>query len=671
MTQGASTHVRKIAYAIAIVALLGTSCVSPPSSPGAPALAEFCELWDNVAADPIEDDADGVLVKDQVVGYANDAEVTGNGCTESGAQIELSGATLAEGEEVLSEENDPQSALVAAVTGDDEIEAGEPVLENVTIRALSAEIGAWGITVRGNVDVRLSGVTSTIGFIGTLQNLENWSINLSSSGLTIPGITSTPATFSGTLTVLGGVPTLTLNAGITSARVGDVTVSAANVQFRANPVTGARASVTGTIDVGPSTVSGTVNVDFDNTGALINANADIDVRLRGTQVGGSQIDLTGQVKIRGDADETVVSFTGSGVLGDLVVNSANGSLTLASDKATFVGVIDVAQGPVSVRYNGSIVWDGVSAYTPFLNLEAGGEFSGVLADGQVVSAVGSIDVTVIGSQVYTELTGQFQVGTLSANGTAILETNGATTTLLVDAELLDAGFEAQLEGAIVITDGVAEQVGLQATVPIVSVGDLSVSNATLNVSSAYGSPLEFDFAGSVTVGTEVTAFASVDGAFGPDGNLMSLRGDVTAQMNLDGFIIENVTAELAATPERVTLNAAGRLRSSNGDIQANLSGTFTSSQLQPSWHFSGEGDFRYTAISAENAKIEFSREGLKAIRIGFYASVFGFLPVYLQGDLHLNATGGCDKLHLNGGSWILFPLLSGQLSGPLGCPVTY
>ena len=42
------------------------------------------------------------------------------------------------------------SAQVAAVTGD-EISAGQPVLENLSVQALSAEIGLYGITVRGNV----------------------------------------------------------------------------------------------------------------------------------------------------------------------------------------------------------------------------------------------------------------------------------------------------------------------------------------------------------------------------------------------------------------------------------------------------------------------------------------------------------------------------------------
>ena len=72
--------------------------------------------------------------------------------------------------------------------------------------------------------------------------------------------------------------------------------------------------------------------------------------------------------------------------------------------------------------------------------------------------------TIIGGQIRTVVTGDFKVGTLKANGSAIVETNGATTTLFVDADLVDAGFAARLEGAVIITDGIAETIHLDATV---------------------------------------------------------------------------------------------------------------------------------------------------------------------------------------------------------------
>ena len=139
-----------------------------------------------------------MLVKDEVVALADDTRSSGAECTDSGAKVELDGAVLAEGEEVPSEQGNPDSEPIAAVTGD-EIGCG---------RAGPREphrAGPLGIHRRQRDHgarqrrVRLSGSTSTIGFTGTLRNLDNWSVNLSSSALTIPGITSSPATFTGTL----------------------------------------------------------------------------------------------------------------------------------------------------------------------------------------------------------------------------------------------------------------------------------------------------------------------------------------------------------------------------------------------------------------------------------------------------------------------------------------
>ena len=229
-------------------------------------------------------------------------------------------------------------------------------------KALSVEIGLQGITLRGNVSVRLSGVTSTIGFVGTLSNLDNWSVNLSSAGLTIPGITTTPVTFNGTLKVANGVPSLALTANATAVKIGDISVTGAALKFNASPATGLAATVQGTVKVGPSTASGIVDVAFDKAGALVSAKADIAAHLVGTQAGGKKIDFTGTVKLEGNANAD-----GRLVLGQRHPRRPHGQRgqrrrsPSRTNKATFVGVLDVAQGANSVRFNGQIVWDGITA----------------------------------------------------------------------------------------------------------------------------------------------------------------------------------------------------------------------------------------------------------------------------------------------------------------------
>jgi len=657
------------ALAVSLLATLMAAC-SPNTPPGGqPSSAQFCEFWEKVEeAPPTVENA--VLVKDQVVALAEQTEVVGEECTDPNARVELDGAVLAEGEEIPSELDNPDAPPVAAVTGD-EIAAEAPVLENLTVKTLSADITSSGIRVRGNVAVRLSGTTSTIGFVGTLRDLDNWSVTLSSTAFAIPGITTAPASFSGTLSVDGGVPSLTLSArNISTAKVGDVTVTSAGIDLAASPQTGVSASVFGSIKVGPSTASGSVEVAFDRVGTLVSARAEVAAHFVGTQAGGKKIDLQGTVKFEGNAQQTVASFSGSGIVGDLVVNQANGSLTLGVNKATFVGVLDVAQGPNTLRFNGSIVWDGVTAYTPYLNVEGAGEFSGTLADGQTASVKGTLSTEVIGGQLRSVVTGDFQVGTLKASGSAIVESNGHTTTLYVDANLVNAGFNAKLDGAVVITDGVAELVELDAVVQgSVQLGDVTLTGATLKIRSTYGTTLDLSFSGGLKVGSRADLSGSVDASFGPNGTLLSLSGNMNGSLQLDSWGILGFQGSVVATPDRVTLTGSGGVTLINFPLGMTFNGSFTSSLTSPSWTLHGTGRFRIASIDVASARLSLSQTaGMKATRVGFYFSILG-IPTYFEGDFYLKPAGGCEKVDITGGSFLAKPILKLVLPGVIGCPV--
>ncbi len=670
--QAPITHrpLRRMSVAALAFLLIGgivASCTTPPGNPPS-GNQQFCEFFDKVEeAPPTADQA--VLVKDEVVALADETDVTGQECTDANARVDLDGAVLAEGEEVPEELGEPDSEELAAVTGE-EIAAEEPVLDNLKVKTLSATISPSGITVRGNVEITLSGTTSTIGFTGTLSNLENWSVNLASSGFSIPGVTTAPVVFNGTLRVVNGEPSLELTANAPLIEVGDITVTNGSISLFASPSTGVDAAVAGSLKIGPSTASGTVHVEFDHTGALVSAEADISAHLVGYQAGGKKIDLQGTVHLEGNADETVVSFSGSGILGDLQVNQASGELTLATNKATFIGVIDVAQGANYLRYNGSIVWDGITAYTPFLTLEAGGEFSGTLNDGLNVKASGALETTIIGGQLRTVLTGAFQVGTLKASGTAIVEVNGPTTVLNVDANLVDAGFDAHLEGAVVITDGLAEEVGLTATVNgTVDLGDAVLEGATLDISSSYGSPLDISFSGGLKVGTNADLFGSVDASFGPNGTLLSLDGQLTGSLQLDSFGLLNFNGSVVASPDQVTLTGSGGVTLINFPLGINFNGSFTSSLSEPTWSLHGAARFRIGPIDVASARARLSHQaGMEATRVGFYFSIIG-IPTYFEGNFFLKPEGGCSKVDITGGSFLARPLLALAMPGVVGCPV--
>ncbi len=667
--------VRRVAAVVSVALLGGVLAACAPPAPSGPTPQErFCEFWDKVeqkapTADPAALEDQAVLVKDTVVAQADQTEVLGNSCTDPTARIDLDGALLAEGTEVLEEQGTASTDKVAAITGE-EIAAGEPVLENVQLTALSAEIGANGIVVRGNVAVRLSGTTSTIGFIGTLQNLDNWSVSLSSSSFSLPGITTSPLVFNGTLRVINGVPSLSLSAQASSVRIGDISVTGASLNVQASPSSGVQAAVAGTIKVGPSTVSGTVDVDFDRRGALVSANADISARLVGTQAGGKKIDLTGNVKIVGNAQETSITFSGAGILGDLVVNEANGSLVLATNKATFVGVVDVQQGANVVRFNGSIVWDGITAYTPFLTLQGAGEYSGTLEDGTEVSVAGTLDTTVVGGQVRAVVEGNFKVGNLRASGSAIVDINGPNTTLEIAAELTNAGFTGQLNGVVVISNGRAELVDLDAVVVgSVSFGDATLTGASFHVDSTYGNPLNIRFAGGLQVGSRANVNADVQAAIGPSGGLISLSGTVSGSLLLDSWGIANFDGSVVASSEQVTLTGSGRIATVNFPLGINFSGSFTSKLNEPTWSLSGSGNFRIASIQLASARLKLSQTaGMQATRAGFYFNIL-FIPTYLEADFYMRPEGGCSKVQLTGGSFLARPIAALILPGVVGCPV--
>ena len=667
LTAASAARLSALALAFALVGGVTASCTPTGPTPPTPQ-QQFCEFWDKVAdAPPSPDNA--VLVKPDVVALAEGTTVVGSSCTAPGAKVALNAAVIAEGDEVPVEQGTSSTEVVAAINGE-EIDAGEPVLDNVSVQALSADIGVNGITLRGNVNVRLSGVTSTIGFTGTLSNLENWSVNLSSTNLTIPGVTTSPVTFSGTLNVTNGVPALLLTAAASSVKIGDISVTGANLRFEASPTTGVAAKVNGTVKIGPSTATGVVDVAFDKAGALVSATADLTARLRGFQTGGGLVDLTGTVHLEGNRTETAISFSGSGVLGSTVINEANGSLTLGVNKATLIGKIDVADGPNSIRFNGSIVWDGITA-VPNLVLEGAGEFSGTLNDGQTVSVAGTVSSEIGPGGVRAVVTGAFKLGTLKANGRAVIGSSGGTTTLEVDANLVDAGFAARIEGAIIITDGVAETVQLDAAVTgTVQLGDATLTGATLRLRSSYGSPLDLSFSGGLRVGSSADLAGSLDASFGPNGSLLSLDGNLTGSLQLGGWGLLGFAGTVVASPDQITLSGSGALSTTNFPLGVEFKGSFTSSLTTPSWSLNGSGRLRIGGLQIASARLTLSQTaGMQATRTGFYLSIIG-IPTYLEADFYMNAAGGCSQVRLTGGSFLARPLARLILPGIVNCPVS-
>lgn len=655
------------ALALLLVALVTTACPTEPG--GGPSNQQaFCELWEAVAVEaPTEDSA--VLVKPGVVALAGTTATTGDSCTDASSKIAFGDAVLAEGEVIPSNKDDFGSDPVAAVAGD-EVSPRAPVLENVAIRSLDVTVDSSGIGVRGTVGLRISGAESQIGFIGSLRDIQNWSVSLSSDALTIPGITTGPATFSGTLTSTNGAISLVLKATVPSARIGDVRVTGTTITVRASTADGVEIAVAGSVAVGPAAASGTLHIAFDRAGGLVIAEADLDLALSGIQADGSRINLAGKLDIDGNADETVATFSATGNIGHLEVGLASGTITMTPNQAVFDGFVDIRQGPNFVRFDGSIVWDGQVAFTPFLVVEAGGEFSGTLENGQNVSIVGITETTIVNGQLVTIIRGDFEFGTLKATGEAVVNATDHTTEFTVDASLVAAGFDADISGTVVMANGAAELVDLEATMRgSATIGDLELTVGSLEIRSTAGRPLTISFDGGVRIGDTATLFGDAEVVFGPDGTIMSLVGNVGGSAQIDGWSFQNLLGSIHATPEQVTVTAEGEIRMTSFPLGIDVDVTFTSSFTELDWVLEGNGRVIVGPFDVADGRILFRNgENLHVVRIGAYVRLTIF-NIWVEGDLHLKPSGGCDHLRLTNGGLVAKAIIRNHLPGPLGCPV--
>ncbi|MHB1139293.1 MAG: AsmA family protein, partial [Microthrixaceae bacterium] len=619
--------------AVLLVAAVCASCApSGPSGPSGPGAVErFCELWDAVAEEPPAPDQP-VAASLGVLAYAEDTEVIGGDCEQPGAQLDLDTVVLADAAVVGSTpavefDDDPElgaamadaaAARTEAALDADPVEGsrafvnredlgpGQLVLESVAVSNLSASISASGIRLSGNVAVRLSGVTSTIGFVGTMSSLDNWSVRLASSSLTIPGVTSTPVVFDGTLRMSNGEPSLFLSARAAAATIDDITVHQATISFAASRSAGVAASVSGSIRIGASTVNGSVHASFDRRGNLVATEADLWTRVAGISLGGGSIDLQGQVRLDGTADATTVAFSGSGVVDGLIVHAANGELELGPDSTRFTGLLDIDHGGDVVRFDGAIVWDGQVAHVERLELEADGDISGTLPNGQQVTADGALEVAVVDGEPRTVVRGDFTIGSLKASGWATVDVVGPTTMLDVSAVLdLDgSGAHTAIEGVVEITDGRVQRVQIDGAVTAdqVSIGDLTLGSSTLRIRSETGGPLEVSWSGSLKIGERAALEGELDVAVGPTGNLMRLEGEVHGRFDLDAVTVHASVVDISATSGELTANLERATVEMPG-AEITLSGSFASSLGTADWILQGSGVLEWKVLNIKLRKV--------------------------------------------------------------------
>ena len=657
--------------AITVVTLIAAGCTTAPSSP-APVMEHFCDLWSDVEADPTPSE-DAVLVDDGLVARAETASTHGQDCNDPSARVLLDEAELAEGDLVEGEEGppegvDPQSMSLrsgsdgedpaltgptAVITGE-RISKGKDLLDNLRLRSISAWIDHRGITVTGAVDVSLEGVPSTIGYTGTFSDVDNWSIHLSSTAFSIPGITTTPATFSGALVMNGGQPSLTLTAAAAEVEIGDITVRSALLDFSLDSETGLSAYIAGEVEVGRNAFDGEVHVVLDASGNLVSADARVGASLTGWQVGGVRVELDGEVTFTGNTERSLVTFSGSGRIGEVVVHNANGSLEFDRGVVTFEGEVDVTYGENRVRMNGRIIFDeDGNVEVPLLDLEAAGEFSAVLDSGEVVEVKGLVSTETGLGGTYAVVTGTFTIGAIEATGSARIETDYNRTTLqVIEAQIDVAGVAqgGQLSGYVVIEDGVAVDVNFEASMESMTFGRLSLLGPTMSITSTYNGGLDVALVSDLTVnGDMVTASIDAEARFDADGLLWLKTNTAEVDLELDGDMRIHGEADLTVEAGDLTVALDGELVSGVG-LDVDLGGTLEADleSGEADWNFLGVADVSYGRFTASNVEIQIS-PNIEAQSIDFEVfwdwKTAGRVGVWVTGKFFL-AADGIDRMNI-------------------------
>ena len=657
--------------AITVVTLVGAGCTTAPSSP-APVMEHFCDLWSDVEADPTPSE-DAVLVDDGLVARAESASTHGQDCNDPSARVLLDEAELAEGDLLEGEEGPPEGvdaqsvSLRSGADGDDpapteptavitgeRVSKGKDLLDNLRLRSISAWIDHRGITVTGAVDVTLEGVPSTIGYTGTFSDVDNWSIHLSSTAFSIPGITTTPATFSGALVMNGGQPSLTLTAAAAEIEVGDITVRSALLDFSLDSETGLSAYIAGDVEVGRNAFEGEVHVVLDASGNLVSADARVAASLTGWQVGGVRVELDGEVTFTGNTERSLVTFSGSGRIGEVIVHNANGSLAFDRGVVTFEGEVDVTYGENRVRMNGRIIFDeDGNVEVPLLDLEAAGEFSAVLSGGEVVEVKGLVSTETGLGGTYAVVTGAFSIGAIKANGSARIETDYNRTTLQVIDAQLDIGGIAQggqLSGYVVIEDGIAVEVNFEASMESMTFGSLSLLGPSMSITSTYNDRLHVALVSDLAVnGDMVTASVDAEARFDEDGLLWLKTHNAEVDVKLDGDMRIHGAAELTADSEDLTVALDGELVSGAG-LDIGLGGTLEVELAtgDADWKFLGEADVSYGRFTASNIEIQISPD-IEAQSIDFEVfwdwKTAGRVGVWVTGKFFLSEDG-IDRMNI-------------------------
>ena len=209
--------------AVLATSIVAAACSTEPGAMQNTNLRTFCNAWAG-ATQATGPEPTSVLLNETTVGQAVDVSASGSNCNDPEATVVLDDAMVAEivdaPEEMPEGEVDGAVLPLANVLGSptdlfaNNITALQPssdLVGGIRLKHLTVSLSLQGIHISGVLGVELGGVESDLTFTGLLQDLNNYTLNIESDALTIPGMTVEPAQVVGTLTRTNGVATATLS----------------------------------------------------------------------------------------------------------------------------------------------------------------------------------------------------------------------------------------------------------------------------------------------------------------------------------------------------------------------------------------------------------------------------------------------------------------------------
>ena len=585
---GRPSRRRRLLLAVAAVlvpVVAATACIPPPKPPApttttttttttVPPRDVFCEVWAQRLAPPDPKTLpDGVtpptppvrpfayLLDPDTVITAQEVIASGTDCKDPGALLTFQQGSIV-GNRMFRPLNNlapdgPGVLLPEAYSLN--LEPGRAQAPSIRIATFNIQLSRQGIRIYGTLVATINGASSTIAFDGRFQDLQNYSVTLSTQGLVIPGFTTQPLEASGRLERKAGLNTVSLNLRAPDLMVGDLAVRDVVVDLNATTTTGITLQLEGLVRTVDSQVGLRLDAAFDTTGRLRDIDGELSVDVSSTTSSGDAVQLSGLATITGSSSNLTASFLGSAQIGEDTYGRVGGTIQLDdSGLLQLDGFFDLTKAGATTRFSGTLTIDPGGA-TPVLSAQAAGSYSGLTTAGEIVEVDGTVTVTIINGVATTTVDGSLRVGAVRGTGTAEVVVTGGTTTLDFRGQVDLDGGTANVAGDLVFTGGEVNRVALTGSLAgTVSVGKVAFGGSFRLIGDKRG--LSASIVGAITGGTDddslfVSGEATLE--LGPSGELRGARAQVTGSVSDGSYGATSFQASLVADADSAVLTGAG------------------------------------------------------------------------------------------------------------------